>query len=497
MPIESFRRMLIELASFAGKLDQHPIQSRGPAAPRRPRSARERVAARRAAFRRPEGPRGGCGPRLLGLVAALAAILIIALALAFNWARGTLRAIEQADPRRPTAVVGQAELPPPGLRDPLNILLVGVDRRPDMQEGVRSDTLILVHIDPAQGWAGMLSIPRDSVADIPHLGEQKINAAYAYGFNHAAELYGEGTVPDAAGGALAAETVEGFLGLKVHYVAQIDFRGFQRVVDTIGGVTIDAPRPLLDPAYPTDDYGYERLYVPAGLQVLDGATALRYARSRHSSSDFDRSQRQQQVLRAILAEVRARGLLSQATLLPALASDLEQSVSTTMPLGDMGTLRGLADLAQRLEPDRIVQLSINPNDVAVTQELGSDIYWDKGDVAALVARLMAGPDAAAESARVQVQNGAEVHGLAGQVTDTLRSQGFQTADPSDAPAPAENCQLIDYGSHPQTLKRLAELLQIDQRYIFSSPPPGAPSAPLRTDIVLILGADYRKSWAKP
>ena len=408
-----------------------------------------------------------------------------------------LGAIQQADPRRPTAVVGQPDLPPTGMRDPLNVLLVGVDRRPDMQEGVRSDTIILVHIDPAQGWAGMISIPRDSVADIPHLGQQKINAAYAYGFNHAAELYGEGTAPDAAGGALAAETVEGFLGLKVNYVAQIDFRGFQRVVDTLGGVTVDVPRPLLDPAYPTDDYGYERLYVPAGLQVLDGATALRYARSRHSSSDFDRSRRQQQVLRAILAEVRARGLLSQAALLPSLAHDLEQSVSTTMPLGDLDTLRGLADLAQRLDPDRIVQLSINPNDVALVQEVGSDIYWDKGDVSALVARLMAGPVAAAESARVQVQNGAEVQGLAGRVTDTLRAHGFQMASPADSPAPAEHSQLIDYGSHPQTLKRLADLLQIDQRYVFSTPPPDAPPAPLHTEIVLVLGVDHREGWANP
>ncbi|NNJ12689.1 LCP family protein [Chloroflexales bacterium ZM16-3] len=456
------------------------------------------MASRRAARRRPPGPRSGCGPHLLGGTAALAALLIIVLALAFNWARGALSAIQQADPRRPTAASGQpVATPPPTLRTPLNILLVGVDSRPDMQEGVRSDTLILVHIDPAQGWAGMLSIPRDSVADIPNLGQQKINAAYSYGFNHAAEIYGEGTAQDAAGGALAAETVEGFLGLKVDYVAQIDFRGFQRVVDTLGGVTVDVPRPLLDPSYPTDDYGYERVYIPAGIQVLDGATALRYARSRHSSSDFDRSRRQQQVLQSILAEVRSRGLLRQATLLPALASDLEQSVSTTLPLGDLDTLRGLADLAQRLEPDQIIQISINPNDVAVVQEIGSDIYWDKGDVAALVARLMAGPEANAEVARVQVQNGAEVQGLAGQVASALRARGFITVEPADAPAAVAHSQLIDYGDHPQTLGRLADLLQLDRRYVFSSPPPDAAPAPLRTDIVLILGADYREGWATP
>ncbi|NTV65769.1 MAG: LCP family protein [Oscillochloris sp.] len=456
---------------------------------RRLRTARERVAARHDLPRRRPPGRAGCTPRLIGATLLLATLLLLILALAFNWARGMLGAIQQADPRRPTTSERMADMPAT-LREPFNVLLIGVDRRPDMQEGVRSDTLILVHVDPGQAWAGMLSIPRDSVADVPYLGQQKINTAYAYGFNHAAEIYGDGTLPEAAGGALAAQTIEGFLGIKVGYIAQIDFHGFQQVVDTLGGVTIDVPHPLLDPAYPSDDYGYVRLYVPAGLQVLDGATALRYARSRHSSSDFDRSRRQQQVLRAILAEVRARGLLSQATLLPALAQDLQQNISTTLPLGDLDTLRGLADLAQQLDPDRIVQLNINPNDVAVVQEVGSDIYWDKDDLAGLVARLLAGPEASTELARVQVQNGAAVQGLAGQVTDALRAQGFLMAAAADAAALADHSQLIDYGSHPQTLQRLAAQLGLDQRYVLRSPPADAPPQPYRTDIVLILGTDY-------
>jgi LCP family protein required for cell wall assembly len=466
---------------------------------RRPRSARARVAARRS-LRRSSRRLLGCGPRALGLSALLAAGILFALALAWGWASAALRSIAQADPRQAGAASGASPATslPAGLREPFNVLLVGVDRRPDLEEGVRSDTLIVVHVDPQQGWAGMLSIPRDSVADIPNLGPQKINAAYAYGFNHAAEIYGQGTDPAGGGGALAAQTVEGFLGLKVDYIAQIDFGGFERVVDVLGGVTIDVPQPLLDPNYPTADYGYERLYIPAGLQVLDGPTALRYARSRHSSSDFDRSRRQQQVLRAILAEVRARGLLSQAALLPSLAETLEQSVSTTMPLGDLDTLRGLAALAQSLGPERITQLSINPNDVAITQENGSDIYWDKGDVAALVARLLAGPaplGGAAEAATVQVLNGAAVQGLAGQVSGALQVQGYRMAEPADAPGPADHSVLIDYSGRPETLARLAEQLKIDPGYVYRKPPAGAPPAPLTADIVLLLGADYRPEWA--
>ena len=362
------------------------------------RTARERVAARNATLGPPpRRPRRGRRPLLVaGALLAAVALLVVAL---WAWAGGALRTIEQADPRRPAqagpgapAAVSVAALPE-GLREPFNVLLVGVDRRPDPEEGVRSDTLILVHVEPVAGWAGMLSIPRDSVVPIRELGMRKINTAYTYGYSNAEALYGAGTAPDAAGGALAAETVESFLGLQIDYIAQIDFSGFQRVVDTLGGISLDIERPILDPSYPTDDFGYERLFIPAGLQVLDGATALRYARSRHSSSDFDRSARQQQVLRAILQEVRARGLLNQAALLPKLAGDMQASVSTTLPLSDLATLRGLAALAQSLDPAAILMLSINPNDVGIAAEDGSDIYWDQNDVAAQVARLLARPQA--------------------------------------------------------------------------------------------------------
>lgn len=453
--------------------------------PRRANTARERVNARRASLRRARQRR--LWPWII-LALAFGGLLLFSLA---GWARGTLQAFEQADPRRPTAAGAPAATLPATLRDPFTVLLIGVDRREDMLEGVRSDTLILVYVHPADGWAGMLAIPRDSVVTIPNLGERKINAAYSYGFNNAEALYGAGTDPAAAGGALVAETVEGFLGVPVDHIAQIDFAGFERIVDTVGGVLVDVAQPLLDGGYPTADYGYERIYIPAGLQVLDGATALRYARSRHSSSDFDRSARQQQVLRALLDTVRSRGLLDQAGLLPQLARDLEQSVSTTLPLSDLDTLRGLAALAQRLDSGRILTLSINPNDVAVRYEDGSDIYWEQADVQAQVARLLAGPDA--ETARIKVLNGANVQGVAGRMSERLRALGFAVEPPGDAPAPSERTRLIDYHDRPQTRQRLAEALGLPETQIFTTPPPDAP-APDRADLVLILGADYAAYW---
>ncbi len=469
--------------------------------PRSYRTARERVALRRArgGLRSPTARRSGCTTILLGLLLVLVLTVVVAGVLTRR-ATQTLEAIEQRDPRYQQGSVANssnttADQVPATLREPFTILLLGVDRRDDPNEGVRSDTLIVVHVNPRERWAGMLSIPRDSVVEIPHLGQQKINAAYTYGYNNAAELYGQGTDPATAGGALAAETIENFLQLKVDYIAQVDFRGFEQIVSTLGGVTVDVDQPLLDAEYPTADLGVERIYIPAGLQVLDGPSALRYARSRHSSSDFDRSRRQQQVLQALLNEVRRRGLLEQAALLPELARDLESTVSTTLPISDLSVLRSLADLARDLNTDRIVQLSINPNDVQVISEQGSDIYWNADDVAFQVARLLAGPNNQNEVARIQVQNGAGVQGLAARVTSNLTARGFLMAQAGDAQRIYEHTQIIDYTNRPQTRQRLADLLGIEPQYVQATPPDDAPPAPYRTDIVIVLGQDYQERWA--
>ena len=481
--------------------------------------ARDRVAARRTARRR-----GGLQdavnryPWPVGIALALTALLLIAAIVAVRTSR-TLSAIQQEDPRlrqptpaaiaRPTGAasgVGGAPLQPTRpplpdtLRDPFNVLLIGVDKRPSAEEGVRSDTLILVHVDPRDKWASMLSIPRDSVVTIPHVGQAKINAAYANGFMAAAEIYGEGTEPEAGGAALAAETVERFLGVRVDYTAQVDFNGFAALVDSVGGVVLDVPTPLLDAEYPTEDYGVERIYIPAGLQVLDGRAALIYARSRHASTDFDRSKRQQAVLRAVLDQVRTRGLFENVTTLPEWADLLAQNIRTTLPLGDLGTISGLATLARGLGPERVVQLSINPNDVAIDAESGSDIYWNQGDIAALVARWQAGPQPAAlaaEGARVQVLNGAAVDGLAGRVSAFLRGKGFVVGDPDQAPRVYEHTTIVDYTGQPQTRQRLAETLGLDAQFVEAQPSGNAPPQPAQVDIVVIAGQDYKEGWLAP
>ncbi|MGB9738694.1 MAG: LCP family protein [Chloroflexus sp.] len=379
-------------------------------------------------------------------------------------------------------------------RQPFTVLLLGVDRRADGTEGVRSDTLMLAYVNPNERWVSLLSIPRDTVVMIRGLGEQKINAAYSYGYQHATDLYGVGTDVAAAGAALVAEAVTTLLDLPVDYVAQVDFAGFERLIDTIGGVVIDVPTPLLDSSFPTADYGYERIFIPAGLQVFDGATALRYARSRHGSSDFDRIRRQQLIVRAVFETVRSRGLLEQTAVWRTLLEEVRRSVKTTLPIDDPTALRELLTLAQTIDPSRVDSFSIHPREVAVVAEIGSDIYWNRRDLAALVARVKTGPQSIIEQAYVQVLNGTPVNGLAARVSRSLEQVGFRTLPPSNTDR-RETTVLIDYTGNPAALVRLAAHLGLPEQYVFATPPTDAPPQPLGADIVLVLGRDYNPAWA--
>lgn len=293
------------------------------------------------------------------------------------------------------AVVVPDVRPSPPLNSPLlaptTILLVGVDERvgfPD--EGVRSDTLMLARLHPTNGRISLLSIPRDSLVTLPGVGDSKINYAYGYGYANAEALYGAGTTPQQGGMALAAQTVEGFLGLtqrgmRIDYVAQVNFDGFIGVIDALGGVTIDVPAPIVDYQYPTADFGTMVVEFAPGVQQMDGTTALIYARTRHSDDDFHRGQRQQQVLQAVVGAFERMGWLERAQRSAALFAAVEgqdgapRPLVTTLPFDRPDVLLGLLWLANGLTSDDIVRVQINPDTVAVT-EYGSDLVWDAAGV---------------------------------------------------------------------------------------------------------------------
>ncbi len=183
------------------------------------------------------------------------------------------------------------------------VLIVGLDRRPgETGLAYRTDTMMLVSIDPANKTLGVLSIPRDLFVAIPGYSEpQRINTPMVLG-----ELQRPGYGPD-----LLKQTVQYNFGIRVHDYVAIDFNTFITIVDSIGGVDLDVPYAISDTSYPDMNYGYDPFYIKAGLQHLDGKTALKYARTRHGDSDFNRAERQQAVLYAIRDRVLSLNMMPQ------------------------------------------------------------------------------------------------------------------------------------------------------------------------------------------
>lgn len=203
----------------------------------------------------------------------------------------------------------------------VNILLLGSDTRGAGQIG-RSDTMILVTINPVTKQVGMLSIPRDLLVTIPNYGRDKINAAYAYG--SLSKLTGPG---------LAVATVEYNFGVRIDYFAEVNTMGLARIINTLGGVTLDVPAPIKDNQFPGSGSNYLRVIFHTGLQHMNGTQAVEYARTRHDDSDFARSVRQQQLLRALRAQAVGLDLLSKApTLLDQLANTFRTDLSPTQVL---------------------------------------------------------------------------------------------------------------------------------------------------------------------
>lgn len=375
-----------------------------------------------------------------------------------------------------------------------NVLIIGVDERPGHpQEGVRGDTLLLVRLDAARRWIALLSIPRDAQVELPDIGVTKINVAYSQGYARAAELYGPTATPQQGGMAFAAATVEEFLGLRarrmrVDFVAVVNFAGFESVIDALGGVTIDVPRYIRDDAYPTEDFGTMLVEFHPGPQRMDGKTALIYARTRHADSDFGRAQRQQQVVRAIIEEVRARGWPGRAMVLPKLlravrsSTDGAPSLLTTLPLDRPDVLIGLIALAGAIEPERIGTFQLGPEQLLA--EDGSNLVFDPAAVQSLLDQWVQPPNDAPERVTIQVFNGANIPGLARRISLDLEQAGFRLLPPDNAPFTVERTAVYDPHGKRTTSRRVGRIL--NAAVINGPPPPGLVSA---ADIIVVLGPD--------
>ena len=227
----------------------------------------------------------------------------------------------------------------------LNILLIGADQRP-RESTFNTDTLIVASIDPDSGQVAMFSIPRDTV-DVPlppGPWQSVFGTSYDGKIN---SLWTAATArPDlfpgnqAQRGFGALKTVLGSLyGIDIKYYVEVNFDGFRKVIDAVGGVTIDVQVPVMDDYYPGDDGRLHRIYIPAGIQHMTGTQALVYARARHASTDFDRAQRQQRVLLSLRQQSDVGSLIGK---LPELVQALRAAIHTDIPISQLPKLLALA-----------------------------------------------------------------------------------------------------------------------------------------------------------
>jgi len=253
--------------------------------------------------------------------------------------------------------------------EPINILFLGYGG-PGHGGPYLTDSMLLLSIRPVSQKAVIISIPRDLVVPIPALPDQgtisaRINLAYAIGVDRQSfpNVRNSWRSPT-GGGDLAAATVAEVTGQPVDYWVAVDFKAFRQVVDALGGIDVMIPEPLDDPYFPAGETTmYIHIHFDAGLQHLNGERALEYARSRQTTSDFDRSRRQRLTLLAIQRRIHSLGSLLQ---LVGLVSALKDNVRTNLRPAEM---RQLADVLAPIPQDGIRQIGLDDRNVLVRRNL--------------------------------------------------------------------------------------------------------------------------------
>jgi LCP family protein required for cell wall assembly len=345
-------------------------------------------------------------------------------------------------PVPPTPIPGPVPpipLPP----DAVNILLLGSDRRSGT--GFRTDTILLLSIQPSAHGAALISIPRDLYVYLPGYSMQRVNTAF--------EL-GDSIGYPGGGRALLADTLLYNLGVTFDYYARVEMSGFEQIIQKIDGVDVRVACPYTDwrlkspDLNPNVESNWALYTVQPGVVSMDGDLALWYARSRQKSSDFDRARRQQEVLRAMYRQGLQLGLIGQ---IPQLYQDLSQAITTDMSLSDM--LR-LAPLAASITPASVRSRFIGRDQVTSWRTpTGAQVLLPKpAEIRALLSQtldLRQGLPAPSPRERsVQVINASGRSGWGDLAAERLTYAGFEASvDPSPA-APQPRTTLIDFQVAP-------------------------------------------------
>ncbi len=408
--------------------------------------------------------------RLKRVLAGVGIALLLCMAAGVVWGwlyvRDINRELRPEDPEQARAIE-KALTAPPKAKEPVNLLLLGSDIRPD-EESARADTIIFARIDPNLKRVWMISIPRDTRVDIPGHGVSKINAAHSLG-----------------GPALMIDTVEEFLGLPIHHYLEVDFKGFVKIVDSLGGVYIDVDTEIDDWKAASHSKHHAASHIDAGYQLLDGDHALTYVRSRNfPDADFTRMRHQQTFFKALADQsTRWDNLLNAPDTIRQFAKASTTDMSVGQILDIAQSMRGVGD--ENIQTATLVGEWRSPYvwpDEDLKQRL-VDAINSGGDIEAAKDGTGAASVSPADIT-VTVRNGGGIEGIAGQAGDILKTADFDVRDIGNANQFVYDETLVVYREQVDAAQVVADALPTGKvvpsrgMYLFN------------TDVLIVVGKDW-------
>lgn len=367
----------------------------------------------------------------------------------------------------------------------INILLLGVGG-PGHEGPNLTDTMMIASIKPDTHEVALLSIPRDLYVNIPGIGYSKINAAHAYGEEYSERLATTGVK-------LAQEVISNVTGLPIHYYVRMDFKGFEKIIDALGGVDIDVPCNFYD-------YLHHNMFYK-GVEHMDGERALWYVRVRYvegsEGGDFARARRQQQVLLEIKKKVLSIYTILDIPKINELFDIVGDHLRTNFEVWEM---KRFYDMSKEVDPNKVTTkvLDTETDGLLIPDTVilgGMKAYvlkpkaGDFSEIQNLAQNIFDLDKIKQENASIEIQNGTKISGLAYDAKLTLEKLDYNVIRIANAQRQDyEKTVIYDFsgGNKSYTIKALKDKFEAN----VSQVPLSEEDREDRADIVVILGQDY-------
>lgn len=379
-------------------------------------------------------------------------------------------------------------------QDRINILFLGMGG-PNHPGGMLSDSIMVLSIQPKEKKAALLSIPRDLLVPIPSHGDDKINSAFADGYNdylnkscakkNKNDCYGSAVD---AGAKLEGQTVANILNVPIHYYVVANFTGFEKIIDQLGGVDVYVDGAIYDPLFPAEDMiHYLPFKISAGQHHLDGKTALKYARSRETTSDFDRAARQQKVLKAVKDKAMQTGFISNPQKIIDVITTLGDSLKTDFTIAE---IKSFALLVKDIQVDQIISKVLSTDQGGLLVNYSNGVYYERPrtgnfkEIQQMMQNIFSN-QAVLDPAKIQIINGRSDSTSATKLSSTITNKGYKITEITNSKTKYAKTVIYDYSNGKQR-----EALDYLKSGLGAEVAAKPTDTTIKSDITIILGSDY-------